>query len=270
VVQVDTASSVVNDIPALRAAIDVAGHPALFMVDAIASLATMPFEMDAWRIDVAIGAAQKGLMLPPGLSFVAAGRKAKQAHRSAGLKTRYWDWSFRDGEENYMKYCGTAPEQLIFGLRASLDLIKAEGKEALFHRHSLLAEAVRRAVGRWAEAGAVAFNIVEPSQRSNAVTTIRAKTFAPEALHAWCDSHCGVTLGTGIGAFSESLFRIAHMGHINAPFILGALGTVEAGLVALKAGPVSGGVSAASHYLGEMIGSEMTGGEMTGGDARRR
>ena len=256
VVQVDTASSVANDIPALRSAIDAAGHSALFMVDAIASLATMPFEMDRWRIDVAIGAAQKGLMLPPGLAFVAAGPKAKAAHKSAGLVSRYWDWTFRDGEENYMKYCGTAPEQLIFGLRASLDIIRSEGKEAVFRRHALLSEAVRRAVDHWAKAGAVEFNIVEPAHRSNAVTTIRARTFVPEALHEWCDGQCGVTLGTGIGSFSKSLFRIAHMGHINAPFIMGVLGSVEAGLVALGAGQVSGGVSAASQYLGETIAAD--------------
>ena len=146
VVQVDTASSAVNDIPAIRQAMDAAGHDALLMVDAIASLATMPFDMDAWRVDVAVAGSQKGLMTPPGLSFVAAGCNALAAHRSAGLRTRYWDWTERDGEQHYQKYCGTPPEHLLFGLRKALDLLFAEGLENVFRRHRLLAEAVRRAV----------------------------------------------------------------------------------------------------------------------------
>ena len=254
VVQVDTASSVVNDIPAIRAAIDAAGHPALFVVDAIASLATMPFMMDAWRIDVALGAAQKGMMLPPGIAFVAAGPRAKEARKSAGLVTRFWDWVFRDGEENYMKHCGTAPEHLIFGLRASLDLLAEEGPPATFRRHQLLADAVREAIAGWSRGGAVEFNIIAPAQRSNAVTTILTNGFEPLALQRWCDTVCGVSLGTGIGSFSGKGFRIAHMGHINAPSILGVLGAVEAGLTALGAPEVLGGVSAASALLGRTIG----------------
>jgi alanine-glyoxylate transaminase/serine-glyoxylate transaminase/serine-pyruvate transaminase len=254
VVQVDTASSVVNDIPAIRAAIDATGHPGLFLVDAIASLATMPFTMDEWRVDVALGAAQKGLMLPPGLAFVAAGPRARQARQSAGLVTRYWDWVFRDGDENYMKHCGTAPEHLIFGLRQSLDLLAAEGPSATHRRHQLLADAVREAVSVWSEGGAVEFNIIEPSQRSNAVTTILSRGFDPQDLQNWCEGTCGVSLGTGIGSVSGKGFRIAHMGHINAPSILGVLGSVEAGLTALRLGKVAGGVSAASALLGRSIG----------------
>jgi alanine-glyoxylate transaminase/serine-glyoxylate transaminase/serine-pyruvate transaminase len=254
VVQVDTASSVVNDIPAIRAAIDKAGHPALFLVDAIASLATMPFMMDAWRIDVALGAAQKGLMLPPGIAFVAAGPRAKQARQAAGLATRFWDWVFRDGEENYMKHCGTAPEHLIFGLRAALDLLAEEGPAATFRRHQLLADAVREAVSAWSKDGSVEFNIIAPSERSNAVTTILTNGFDPLELQQWCEAVCGVSLGTGIGSFSGKGFRIAHMGHVNAPSILGVLGAIEAGLTALRIGKASGGVSAASALLGRSIG----------------
>ena len=123
VVQVDTASGVVNDIPAIRQAMDAAGHEALLMVDCIASLATMPFDMDGWRVDVAVAGSQKGLMTPPGLSFVAAGPRGLAAHRSAGLRTRYWDWTERDGDQHYQKYCGTPPEHLLFGLRKALDLL---------------------------------------------------------------------------------------------------------------------------------------------------
>lgn len=127
VVQVDTASSVWNDIARLRQAIDAAGHPALYMVDTIASLGTMPFHMDAWGVDVAVTGSQKGLMMSPGLSFVAAGERALAAHKSADLVTSYWDWTFRSGNEHYMKYAGTPPEHLLFGLRQSLDMIFAEG-----------------------------------------------------------------------------------------------------------------------------------------------
>ena len=117
VVQVDTASGVVNDIAALGKAIDTSGHGALFMVDVIASLGSMPFEMDGWGIDVAVAGAQKGLMMTPGLSFIGASAAALAAHADAGLRTRYWDWTAREGELHYMKYCGTPPVHLLFGLR---------------------------------------------------------------------------------------------------------------------------------------------------------
>jgi len=251
VVQADTASSVVNDIPALRAAIDAANHPALFMVDCIASFATMPFRMDAWGVDLTVAASQKALMLPPGLGFVAAGSRARAAHRSAGLVTRFWDWTFRDGPENYMKHCGTAPEHLIFGLRAALDMIAAEGFDAVVRRHALLAEATRRAVEAWARGGALELNVLEPGERSNAVTTVRT-AFEAQRLIDWCDRECGVTLGVAIGDLAGKGFRIAHMGHVNAPQILGVLACVEAGLRALGV-PGEGGVDAATRCLGDAL-----------------
>ena len=116
-VQIDTASGVVNDIAAIRKAIDAAKHPALLMVDTVASLGCMPFDMDAWGVDVAMCGSQKGLMTPPGLAFVAANDSARAAHKTAGLRTLYWDWTFREGEIHYQKYCGTPPEHLLFGLR---------------------------------------------------------------------------------------------------------------------------------------------------------
>ena len=142
------------------------------MVDAIASLASMPFEMDAWGVDVAVAGSQKGLMTPPGLSFVAASR-GRAVHRTAGLRTRYWDWTEREGEQHYQKYCGTPPEHLLFGLRKALDLLFEEGLEkACFRRHRLLAEAVRRAVAVWAEGGVLELQHHEPSERADSVTTV--------------------------------------------------------------------------------------------------
>ena len=181
-VQIDTASGVVNDIPALRRAIDAAGHPALLMVDAVASLGCMPFEMDAWGIDVAMSGSQKGLMTPPGLAFVAANPRARKAHETAGLRTLYWDWSFREGEVHYHKYCGTPPEHLLFALRKALDMLKAEGLDHAIRRHDLLAEATRVAVARWAEGGALAFNIENPAERANSVTCVLTQGIDPKPL----------------------------------------------------------------------------------------
>jgi alanine-glyoxylate transaminase/serine-glyoxylate transaminase/serine-pyruvate transaminase len=254
VVQVDTASSVVNDIPALRKAIEAAGHPALYMVDAIASLATMPFEMDDWGVDLAVTGSQKGLMTPPGLSFVAAGARAVAAHQGAGLRTAYWDWTAREGEEHYRKYCGTPPEHLLFGLRKALDMLFEEGLDNVFERHRILAETVRRAVAVWAEGGAIDLNITEPAERSDSVTTLIFNDGRnPRPLLDYCNQKCGVVLGIGIGASSGKAIRIAHMGHVNAPMVLGTLGGLEAGLIALDIPHGPGALRAATEWLGRSV-----------------
>ena len=253
VVQVDTASSVVNDIAALRRAIDAAGHDALFMVDAIASLGTMPFEMDAWGIDVAVTGSQKGLMSPPGLGFVAAQGKAREAHARAGLRTRYWDWTAREGEAHYMKYCGTPPVQMLFGLRKALDMILAEGLDHVYARHAILAATTRAAVERWSEGQVLSFNIIEPAERSNSVTTVRVEGDGAGRLLRWCEEECGVTLGIAIGDLAGKGMRIAHMGHVNAPMMLGTLGVVESALVALDMPHGPGGLAAAAHHLGTAL-----------------
>jgi alanine-glyoxylate transaminase/serine-glyoxylate transaminase/serine-pyruvate transaminase len=252
-VQIDTASGVVNDIPAIRRAMDAAGHPALLMVDAVASLGCMPFEMDAWGVDVAVSGSQKGLMTPPGLAFVTAGARARKVHESAGLRTLYWDWSFREGKVHYHKYCGTPPEHLLFALRKALDLLLAEGLEAAIRRHTLLAEAARAAVAKWAEAQALAFNIASPAERANSVTCIVAQGFDPKPLLRYCREKCGVTLGIGLGALDGKGFRIAHMGYVNAPMLFGTLGAVEMGLIALGVPHGPGGVQAAVEYLGREV-----------------
>jgi len=254
-VQIDTASGVVNDIPAIRKAIDAAKHPALLMVDAVASLGCMPFEMDAWGVDVAMSGSQKGLMTPPGLAFVAAGKRARKAHETAGLRTLYWDWTFREGEVHYQKYCGTPPEHLLFGLRKALDMLLAEGLDAASRRHALLAEATRAAVTRWAEGQVLAFNIAREEERANSVTCVLVQGRDPEMLRAYCRDKCGVILGVGIGALEGKAFRIAHMGHVNAPMVLGTLGAVEMGLMALRIPHGAGGVQAAVEYLGREVGA---------------
>src|SRR5688572_15942734 len=199
VVQIDTATSVVNDLPAIRKAIDAAGHPALLMVDTVASLGCMPYEMDAWGIDVTMCGSQKGLMTPPGLALVAAGPRAMEAHKSANMRTMYWDWTFRDGPEHYQKYCGTPPEHTIFALRKAVDILFAEGLENAFRRHALLAEATRRAVAKWAEGQVLSFNIIDPAQRANSVTNILVNGMDPQIILDYCREKCGVVLGVGIG-----------------------------------------------------------------------
>lgn len=254
-VQVDTAAGVVNDVPAIARAVAAAGHPALLMIDVIASLGCMPFEMDAWGVDVAVGGSQKGLMSPPGLAFIAASERARAVHRNANLVTRYWDWTSREGPEHYQKYCGTAPEHLMFALRRALEMLFAEGMENVFRRHALLADATRAAVARWAEGGVVEFNITEPSERADSLTTLRFNGYDPRGLTAFCRDRCGVVLGYGIGqGMAGRAMRIAHMGHVNAPMILGTLGVVELGLTALGIPRgMRSGVAAAAAALGEAL-----------------
>ena len=253
-VQVDTASGAYNDIEAIGKAIKAAGHRALFMVDTVASLGCMPFEMDAWGVDVAMSGSQKGLMTPPGLGFVAANDRAREVHKKANMRTPYWDWTEREGAEHYRKYAGTAPVHHLFALRQAIDMILEEKLETVFLRHRLLAEAVRRAVAVWAEGQVIGFNIAEAGERSNTVTTVTmGGGYDPVALQQYCKEKCGVVLGVGIGELHGQAFRIAHMGHVNAPMILGTLGVIEVGLNALAIPHGKGGTAAAIDWLGESV-----------------
>jgi alanine-glyoxylate transaminase / serine-glyoxylate transaminase / serine-pyruvate transaminase len=252
-VQVDTASGAFNDIEAIGKAIRDAGHPALYMVDTVASLGCMPFEMDAWGIDVAMSGSQKGLMTPPGLGFVAASDRAREVHKKADMRTPYWDWTEREGPEHYRKYAGTAPVHLLFALRQAINMLFEEGLENAHLRHRLLAEAVRRAVGTWAEGQVLGFNVTEASERANTVTTVVMNGHDPVALHRYCKEKCGVVLGVGIGELQGQAFRIAHMGHVNAPMILGTLGVIEMALNALDIPHGSGGAGAAIDWLAESV-----------------
>ncbi|MCK1305847.1 aminotransferase class V-fold PLP-dependent enzyme [Bradyrhizobium sp. 45] len=256
VTQVDTASGVVNDIEKIGKAIRAAGHPALYMVDAVASLGCMPFEMDKWGIDVAMSGSQKGLMTPPGLGFVAVSERARAVHQSANMRTPYWDWTERDGIEHYHRYAGTPPVHLLFAIRQAIDMLFDEGLENVFCRHRLLAEAVRCAVAVWSKERVLGFNISEASEQSNVVTTVlMGDGYDPMKLHHYCKDKCGVVLGIGISNLQGRAFRIAHMGHVNAPMILGSLGVVETGLKALQIPHGRGGVDAAITHLGESVGA---------------
>jgi alanine-glyoxylate transaminase / serine-glyoxylate transaminase / serine-pyruvate transaminase len=253
-VQVDTASGAYNDVEAIGKAIKSTGHPALFMVDTVASLGCMPFEMDKWGIDVAMSGSQKGLMTPPGLGFVAANNRAREVHKKANLRTPYWDWTEREGAEHYRKYAGTAPVHLLFALRKAIDMLHTEGLENAFLRHRLLAEAVRRAVAAWSEGQVLGFNVAEASERSNTVTTVTMSNgHDPAILQRYCKEKCGVVLGTGIGDLSGQAFRIAHMGHVNAPMLLGTLSVVEMALAAVGIPHGKGGAQAAIDYVASAV-----------------
>ena len=205
---VDTSTGGRSDVPAIRAAIDAAGHDALLMVDCIASLGCDRYEMDAWGVDVTVSACQKGLMTPAGLAFVHFNEKA--AVRKGDNASRYWDWSLRiDPEVYFMYFNGTAPTHHLYGLRAALDIFKAEGIENVWARHSALAEMIWAAFDTWSEEGPLAINIPKIEARSCAVTSISAGPGNGLALQNWCETQAGLTLGIGLGRDpSDGYFRI--------------------------------------------------------------
>ncbi len=247
-VHVDTASSVLNDVAAVRALIDGAGHPALLMVDCIASLGCDRFEMDAFGADVMITASQKGLMTPPGLGFVWFNSRAAAAQATAKCVTRNYDWRPRANPERYYRHFnGTAPTHHIYGLHAALGMILDEGLEAVWARHRGLAGAVWAALDAWGQGGPIRANIADPAHRSCAVTAVCAPDGAGQAIQDWVKAKAGVTLGIGLGRTpEEDYFRIGHMGHVNAHMVLGVLAVIDAALKALEIPHGSGAVEAAT------------------------
>jgi alanine-glyoxylate transaminase / serine-glyoxylate transaminase / serine-pyruvate transaminase len=253
-VQTDTASSARNDVAAVRRALDAADHPALLMVDCIASMACEPYEMDAWGVDVTLAASQKGLMTPPGLGFVWAGPRALAAHESADMRTRYWDWTFRLQEgPQYLRFCGTAPVSHVFGFREALRMIDEEGLDARWQRHAALASAVRAAVDAWAAPGGLSLVVRDPAHRADSVTTIVTGSVDAGRLSEITRDRGGVTLGVGLLDLAGRAFRIAHMGHVSAASILGVLGVVEAALLAIDAPIAGSGVAAAAKTVSQSL-----------------
>ncbi len=257
VVHVDTSTSVRNDIRMVRRLMDAAGHPALLMVDCIASLACDRFEMDAWGVDVMVAASQKGLMTPPGVGFVFFNDKADAARENADCVTSYWDWRPRANPQDFYQYFGgTAPTHHLFALREALTmLLHEEGLNAVWDRHALLARAIWAAFDCWSQGGAAELNIPDPDKRSHAVTAVYIGAPEGTALRDWLSARAGVTLGIGLGMAPagdpawHGYFRIGHMGHVNAHMIMGVLGTIEAGMDALGIAYGPGGLSAAARVI---------------------
>lgn len=248
-VHTDTSTSLRNDMAAIRAALDAAGHPALLMADCMASLGCDPFEMDAWGVDVTLAGSQKGLMVPPGLGFLWFNDRAAAARERAGLVTPYWDWRPRAEPEAFWHYWfGTAPVPHLYGLREALDMIAEEGLERVWTRHERLARSVWAACEAWGEP--LRLTVRDPARRSHAVTALGLGPGRADALRAWVRDRTGVTLGIGLGREpADAFFRIGHMGHVNAHMVLGVLASIEAGLQALGIPHGRGALEAAAKVV---------------------
>ena len=257
-VQTDTATAITSDVAAVRRAMDAAGHPALLMVDVVASLAAAPFDMDQMGVDVAVAASQKGLMQPPGLGIVAASAKAWEAHQKSTLPRLYWDWTRRSADEYYRKFCGTSPIHLLYGLRAALDMLFEEGLDNVVARHGRLAEGVRKAIEVWSRANVLEFNAINPADRCDSVTTIRvAEGYDADVLRLVCRGELDLSLGAGLGDLGGRAFRIGHLGYLNEAMVLGALATVETALTVTGIPFEAGGVDAAIRHFADTHRSEL-------------
>ncbi len=249
-VHTDTATGITHEVADVRRAIDAAGHPALLVADVVASLGAAPFAMDALGVDVAMGASQKGLMCPPGLGFAAVNARAFAVAQNNPAPRFYWDWVRRRGAMSYQKFCGTPPLSLLFGLQAALDLIFAEGLPQVWARHARLAGAVQAAVAGWREGGVLDFFAQEPASRSVSVTAITVKEGVDvDALRTVARERFQVAMAGGLGPLFGRAFRIGHLGDCNDAMILGAIGGVEAALLAQGVAIGAGGVQRAVAHL---------------------
>ncbi len=251
-VHTDTASGMTNDLAAVRAAIDAVGHPALFVVDVVASLGAAPFAMDALRVNVVLGASQKGLMCPPGLGFCAVDEQALAVARRNPNPRFYWDWGLRKNAVSYRKFCGTAPQNLLMGLQAALALIELEGPEEVFARHRRIARATQAAVACWSQPGALGLFSKVPAALSVSITAI---TVTPEvdveALRSVARERFQVAFAGGLGPMTGRLFRIGHLGDVNPAMILGCLAGIEAAMSVQSVPFGPGGVQAAINSLAQ-------------------
>ena len=246
----ETSTGTMNDVAAVRAALDTAGHDALLMVDTISSLGSIDFRMDDWRVDVAVGGSQKGLMLPVGLSFTGVSEKALAARGNGHLPHQYWSWREYLPTEGRFIFPGTAPTQIFEAMDVALDLIENEGFDQVLARHQRLAGATRAAITAWQTEGGLEFFAERPPRRSDSVTAIlMPEGHDAEAFRQACAEECNVSLGGGLGALHGRLFRIGHMGDLNEAMLLGALGVIEMQLARQDVPHNAGGIAAAVDYL---------------------
>ncbi len=246
VVHNETSTGCTSRIDEVRAAIDSAGHPALLMVDTISSLASIDYRHDEWGVDVAVAGAQKGLMLPPGLSFNAMSAKALAAAASAGLPRSYWDWRpmLAANATGYFPY--TPATNLLYGLDAALEMLLEEGLERVFARHDRHAAATREAVRAWG----LDIQCAEPRHYSSSLTAVRVPDgHSANALRAVILEKFNMSLGNGLGPLQDRVFRIGHLGDFSDLMLVGTLGGVEMGLRAAGVPYRPGGVQAAMEYL---------------------
>jgi len=246
VVHNETATGAKSDIPAVRAAMDAAKHPALLMVDTISSLASMDYRHDEWGVDVTVAGSQKGLMLPPGLSFHAIGAKALEAAKTATLPNAYWDWGpmLENNKSGFFPF--TPATNLLYGLRAALDMLFEEGLENVFRRHDLFAKATRLAVRAWG----LETLCNEPNACSSSLTAIlMPEGHDADNLRNVILDNFNMSLGTGLGKVRGTVFRIGHLGDFNELMLAGTLCGVEMGLALAGVPHEKGGVLAALDYI---------------------
>lgn len=248
VVHNETSTGVTSDIAAVRAAIDQAGHPALLMVDTISSLGSIDYRHDEWGVDVTVAGSQKGLMLPPGLSFNAIGPRALAAAGQARLPRSYWDWRemLAANERGYFPY--TPATNLLYGLHEALAMLREEGLPQVYARHRRHAHATRLAVAAWE----LELLCLDPAHCSPALTAVlmpgghSADAFRQRALERF-----DISLGQGLGKLADRVFRIGHLGYFNDLMLCGTLAGVEMGLAAAGVPHRAGGVQAAMAFLAQ-------------------
>ena len=246
VVHNETSTGVTSRIAEIRRAMDQVGHPALLIVDTISSLASIDYRHDEWQVDVTIAGSQKGLMLPPGLSFNAISEKALAANNSAQLPRSYWDWQemLKPNQSGFFPY--TPATNLLYGLREALLMLQEEGLPNVFHRHERHAEATRAAVQAWG------LEVVceNPQEYSSSLTAVlMPKGHDADRLRRIILDQFDMSLGSGLGKLAGRVFRIGHLGHFNDLMLAGTLSGIEMGLRLAEVPHTPGGLMAALHHL---------------------
>lgn len=242
----ETATGITNNIGNIRKAMDSAKHPALLLVDTISSLASIDYRHDEWKVDVTVCGSQKGLLLPPGLSFNAISQKALEAHSRSTMQKAYWDWKpmLENNKNGFFPY--TPATNLIFGLDEALNMLMEEGLENIFKRHTRLAEATRIAVKAWG----LEILAKNPEEYSNTITAILLpEGYDSDSLRKVILDEYNMSLGMGLNKIKGKVFRIGHLGDFNDLMLAGALAGVEMGLKKSKIPFKSGGLMAAMDYL---------------------
>ena len=246
IVHNETSTGVTSRVAEIRRAIERVGHPALFMVDTISSLASMDYRHDEWGVDVTVCCSQKGLMLPPGLGLNAIGGKALAASKSARLPRSYWDWEamLSTNKSGFFPY--TPATNLLYGLRESLQMLMEEGLENVFARHDRLAEATRRAVRAWN----LEVLCLNPQEYSSSVTAVRMPGgHDADAFRKLVLGKFNMSLGNGLGKLQGKVFRVGHLGDFNDLMLAGTLSGLEMGFALAGVPFAKGGVLAALDYL---------------------
>ena len=251
VVHNETSTGVTSRIPEIRKAIDTSAHPALFMVDTISSLASIDYRHDEWAVDVTVGGSQKGLMLPPGLSFNAISAKALEAGKTSTLPAAYWNWQamIKANATGFFPY--TPATNLLYALRESLKmLLDEQGLDNVFARHQRHAEATRRAVKAWG----LEILCLNPAEYSGSLTAVLLPDGQDaDRLRQIILERYDMSLGTGLGKVQGRVFRIGHLGDFNDLMLAGTLSGVEMGLIAAGIPFQRGGINAALDYLADNL-----------------